>query len=308
VEPFHVSTLKVSPTHELYYEESGNPKGKPVVFFHGGPGGGVAPMNRQFFDPQTYRIILFDQRGAGKSTPFASLEENTTWDLVSDAEKLREHLGIDKWLVFGGSWGSTFALAYSETHPESVKGLVLRGIFLMRRRELLWFYQEGASYVFPEAWEKFLEPIPPVERFDLMSAYHRRLSGPDPKIQQQCAKAWTTWEMATSRLFVDPQYLLRGEDEKFAVGFARIESHYFVNGGFFSSDNHLLENIHKITHLPATIVQGRYDMVCPTLGAWDLKKAWPSAELIIVPDAGHSGIEPGIAHALLEATDKYRTL
>lgn len=309
IEPYSHGRLRVSDIHELYYELCGNPNGKPVVVVHGGPGGGIADYYRQYFDPEAYKIVLFDQRGSGQSTPFACLEENTTWDLVEDMEKLRQHLAIDKWLVFGGSWGSTLALAYAEAHTEQVKGLVLRGIFGLRRSELLFFYQEGSSWLFPDAWEKYLAPIPEVERGDLMSAYYRRLTGNDDKVKQECATAWSVWEMTTSRLYVDPDYVARAaEDDKFALAFARIESHYFVHGGFFKEDGQIIKEAAKLAHLPVTIVQGRYDLVCPMKTAWDLHKVLPSSELVVVPDAGHSAKEPGIVDGLVRACDKYRDL
>jgi len=308
IQPFSDGMLKVDDVHELYYEQCGNPEGKPVVVLHGGPGGGCSDYYRQFFDPKVYRAVLFDQRGAGKSTPFACLKDNTTWHLVEDIEKLREHLKIDKWVVFGGSWGSTLALAYAETHPDRVKALVLRGIFTLRREELVWFYQEGASFLFPEYWEPYLECIPEVERADLMSAYHRRLTGDDEKEKLKCAKAWTTWELSTSRLHVDPDYIAAGEEDKFAIAFARIECHYFVNAGFLKYEGQLIKEANKIAHIPTTIVQGRYDVVCPIYTAWDLHKALPSADFIVIPDAGHSMKEPGIAAALVKACDKYGDL
>jgi len=247
--------------------------------------------------------VLFDQRGSGKSTPYSCLDHNTTWDLVEDIEKLRKHLKIERWVVFGGSWGSTLALAYAQKHPQPVKALILRGIFALRRKELLWFYQEGASFLFPDAWEKFLEPIPVVERGDLMSAYHRRLTGPDPQIRKKCAESWTIWEMATSRLYLEPELLQRGVD--IADAFARIESHYFVNGGFFEYDGQLIEEATKVAHIPTVIVQGRYDVVCPAYTAWDLHKKMPKAKLIMIPDAGHSAKEVGIVDELVKATDKF---
>jgi len=279
INPYMHSFLKVSDIHSLYYEQSGNPEGKPIVVLHGGPGGGCDDWYRQFFDSKVYRIILFDQRGAGKSTPHAELQDNTTWDLVSDIEKLRNHLSIDKWHVFGGSWGSTLALAYAETHSDRVKALILRGIFTLRRKELLFFYQEGSSLLFPDHWDNFLAPIPEVERGDLMSAYHRRLTGSNYDEKLKCAKAWTTWEMATSRLMVDPEAIKRGEADEFALAFARIECHYFVNGGWFKKDGQLIDDAHKVAHIPITIVQGRYDVVCPAYTAWDLHKAVPKSEL-----------------------------
>jgi proline iminopeptidase len=308
IEPYHHSFLKVSNLHEIYYENVGNPSGKPVVVFHGGPGGGCEPYYRQFFDPNIYRVVLFDQRGSGRSKPHAELNQNTTWDLVSDIEKLREHLKIDQWILFGGSWGSTLALAYAETHPERVKALILRGIFTLRRKELLFFYQEGTSLLFPDAWEGFIAPIPEAERGDLMSAYHRRLTGTDEAEKLRCAKAWTTWEMATSRLLVDPASLLKGETNEFALAFARIECHYFVNAGWFKKDGQLIEEAYKIAHIPTTIVQGRYDVVCPSFTAWDLHKNIPKSELHIIPDAGHSMKENGILSKLIETCDKYRDI
>jgi len=308
IEPYEKGFLKVSNVHTLYFEQAGNPQGKPVIFLHGGPGGGLAAYYRQYFDPKAYRIVLFDQRGSGNSTPFACLEENTTWDLVADIERIREHLRIDRWVVFGGSWGSTLALAYAEKHKERVKALILRGVFLLRPTELLWFYQEGASWIFPDAWDKFLEPIPEVERGHLMSAYHRRLTGDNEEEKLKAARAWSTWEMSTSRLFTDPELVAKGDDDKFALAFARIECHYFVNGGFFRSPTQLLDDAKVLNDIPGTIVQGRYDLVCPAKSAFDLHKAWPKSELIVIPDAGHSAKEPGIVSALTAATDKYRDL
>jgi proline iminopeptidase len=308
IEPFQSGHLKVSEVHNLYYEQSGNPDGKPIVFLHGGPGGGVNAEQRTLFDPQQYRIVLFDQRGAGKSTPHACLEDNTTWHLVDDIERLRTHLNIEKWVVFGGSWGSTLALAYAETHPDRVKALILRGIFMLRRKELIWFYQEGANFLFPEAFDKYLEPIPVVERGDVMSAYHRRLTGTDEAEKLKCAKAWTTWEMSTSRLYVDPSTVAKGEEDHFALAFSRIENHYFVNGGFFQEEDQLLKNAHKLANIPGVIVQGRYDVVCPAISAYDLHKAWPQSELFVIPDAGHSMKEPGILSKLVEYCDKFRDL
>jgi len=307
IEAYDSGILKVDDLHNLYYEQAGNPKGRQTALvLHGGPGGGIAAFYREFFDPEAYRIVLFDQRGAGKSTPVGSLENNTTWHSVSDMEKLRLHLGIEKWVVFGGSWGSTLALAYAQTHPDRVKALVLRGIFLLRRKELLWFYQEGASFLYPDAWDKFLEPIPPVERHDLMSAYHRRVTGKDIEERDKCALAWTIWEMSTSRLYVDPALIAKSDD--MAYQFARIETHYFVHGGFFKTEDQLLDDCHKIAHIPCVIVQGRYDVVCPMISAWDLTKRYPAAELKIIPDAGHSCKELGIISELVKATDKFRTV
>ncbi len=305
IEAFQTGRLRVSPLHELYFEVSGNPNGKPVVFLHGGPGGGSDPRYRRFFDPQRYRIVLLDQRGCGKSTPYASLEDNTTWHLVEDLEALREHLGIDRWQVFGGSWGSTLALAYAQAHPARVSELVLRGIFLLRRKEIDWFYQHGASELFPDAWESYLAPIPVAERDDLVAAYHRRLTGDDPAEREACAVAWSVWEGSTSRLVPDADMVRRTGDPHFAEAFARIECHYFVNRGFLRSDAQLLEDVDRIRHIPAVIVQGRYDVVCPMDSAWALHRAWPEAEFVIVPDAGHAVAEPGITRALLDATDRF---
>jgi proline iminopeptidase len=306
IEASRTGRLRVSDVHELYFEESGNPKGKPVVFVHGGPGGGTDAKQRRFFDPAHYRIVLFDQRGCGKSTPHASLEDNTTWHLVADMEALRQHLGIERWQVFGGSWGSTLALAYAEKHPDRVTELVLRGIFLLRKWEIDWFYQEGASALFPDAWQAYLEAIPPEERGDLLSAYHRRLTSEDPATQIAAAKAWSVWEGSTSFLYQNQEYIDRCGGEKFSIAFARIECHYFANKGFFEHDDQLLRDVGKIRHIPTVIVQGRYDVVCPMKSAWDLHRAFPEADLRIAPDAGHSAFEPGILHELISATDRLR--
>jgi len=305
IEPFDSGFLPVSPLHTLYYEQCGNPNGKPVVFLHGGPGGGTNAKCRRFFDPAVYRIVLFDQRGCGKSTPHAELTDNTTWDLVADIERVREHLGIERWQVFGGSWGSTLALAYAQTHPDKVSELVLRGIFMLRRWELEWFYQKGCDALYPDAWETYLNAIPEVERGDLMSAYHRRLTSPDAKTRTDAARAWSVWEGATSFLWQDKSHIESSAEDEFALAFARIECHYFVNGGFFEHDDQLLRNVERIRNIPAVIVQGRYDVVCPLRSAWDLHRAWPEADLHIVQDAGHSAFEPGIVHELVEATDRF---
>lgn len=306
IEPFDTGRLRVTDIHELYYEQSGNPEGKPAVFVHGGPGGGTDGGYRRFWDPAVYRIVLFDQRGCGQSTPHAELRENTTWDLVADMERLREHLGIEKWQVFGGSWGSTLALAYAETHPSRVTELVLRGIFMLRKKEIRWYYQDGASRIFPDVWEGFLAPIPEDERGDLLHAYHRRLTSDDDAVRLEAAKAWSIWEGSTSTLAADPDLVAKTADARFAEAFARIECHYFVNGGFFEPEDQLLANVDAIRHIPGVIVQGRYDVVCPAGSAWELSKAWPEAELAIIPDAGHSAMEVGIARALVAATDQYR--
>lgn len=305
ITPYHTDTIKVSEIHTLYYEECGNPAGRPVVFLHGGPGGGIQPSYRQYFNPEKWRIILLDQRGCGQSTPFAELRENTTWDLVADIETLRQHLNIEKWAVFGGSWGSTLALSYGITHPESCTAFFLRGIFLLRKKEIDWFYQEGCSKIYPDAWESYLKPIPLNERGDLVQAYHQRLTSPDAQIRRSAAKAWAIWEGSTSKLIPDDQMIEHYGEDNFAEAFARIECHYFVNKGFFPEDNFLLNNVHKIRHIPAVIVQGRYDVVCPAENAWDLHRAWPEAELKIIPNAGHSLSEVGTTDALIEATDRF---
>jgi proline iminopeptidase len=306
IEPYRTGRLPVDPPHALYWEESGLEDGTPVVFVHGGPGGGTEPQYRRFFDSNAYRIVLFDQRGCGRSTPHASLEANTTWDLVADMERLREALGIDRWVVFGGSWGSTLALAYAERHPDRVRALVLRGIFLLRPHELRWFYQEGASHIYPDAWEAYLAPIPEAERDDLLAAYHRRLTSPDPAIRLAAAQAWSVWEASTSRLLPDPHLVDSFAADEFAEAFARIECHYFVNGGFFEPRDQLLRDVGRIRDIPAVIVQGRYDVVCPMTTAWDLHRAWPEAEFQVVPDAGHASIEAGTIDRLVEATDRFR--
>jgi proline iminopeptidase len=306
VEPYDTGSLPVSPVHTLYYEQSGNPEGRPVVFLHGGPGIGTAPEFRRFFDPAVYRIVLFDQRGAGQSTPHASLVDNTTWHLVSDTEAIRTHLGIDRWLVFGGSWGSTLALAYAQTHPDRVRGLVLRGIFLCRPKEIRWFYQEGASAIYPDVWEQYLAVIPPAERDDMLGAYYRRLTDEDEQTRLEAARAWSIWEGSTSKLLPDPHLIEEFGDPHNALSLARIECHYFMNNTFFPTDNYLIENVSKIRHIPAVIVQGRYDVVCPMMSAWELHRAWPEAEFNVVADAGHSSLEPGNTSALVEATDRFR--
>ena len=306
IEPYEEGILKFSPLHTLYYELCGNPAGTPVVFLHGGPGGGTMPDHRRFFDPAAYRVVLFDQRGAGRSTPHAALEENTTWDLVADIERLRAHLQIDRWVVFGGSWGSTLALAYAETHPGRVRALVLRGIFLCRPKEIRWFYQEGASAIFPDRWEEYLAPIPAAERGDLLRAYYRRLTGEDEAVRLAAARAWSVWEGSTLRLIPDPKVVADFGEPRKALALARIECHYFVHDAFFEGDDWLIEQIGPIRRIPGVIVQGRYDVVCPAMSAWELHRAWPEAELQIVPDAGHHALEPGIVDALVTATDRFR--
>lgn len=307
IDAYRTGRLAVSPIHNLYFEESGNPRGKPVVFLHGGPGGGTDPKMRRFFDPKRYRIVLFDQRGCGRSRPRASLEDNTTWHLVSDIERLREHLGIERWQVFGGSWGSTLALAYSQAHPQRVTELVLRGIFLVRPWEFAWFYgqPDGAGALFPDLYAEFAAAIPPAEHSEMMEAYYRRLTSDDPAVRARAARAWSIWEGATSYLRLNPADLKKFGDDAYAETFARIECHYFVNRGFLRSPTQLLDDVPKIRHIPAVIVQGRYDVVCPMKSAWDLHRAWPEADLRIVPDAGHSAFEPGNIHELVSATDRF---
>lgn len=306
IEAYEQGHLKVSEIHSMYYEICGNPKGYPIVFLHGGPGGGCTPEHRRFFDPSFYKIILLDQRGCGRSTPHAELRENTTWDLVSDIEKLKEHLKIQKWHIFGGSWGSTLALAYAVKHPQSVSALLLRGIFLCRPSELQWFYQEGAHQVFPDSWETYLNYIPASERSDMMKAYHKRLLDPNENVRLEAARIWSKWEASASYLYVKPSAIEEYENPHKALAFARIECHYFMNNAFFETENFLLENINKIRHIPGIIIQGRYDMVCPIRSAWDLHRAWPEAILEIIADAGHSAFEPGIRSALISSTDRFK--
>lgn len=305
IEPYHQGFLKVSDLHTIYFEESGNPDGKAVIILHGGPGGGSQPIYRQYFDSNRWRIIQFDQRGCGKSTPHAELAENTTWHLVEDIETLRKYLKIDRWVVSGGSWGSTLALAYSETHPDYCQALILRGIFLLRKKELAWFYQEGAGYFFPDAWEDYVQPIPIAERDDMISAYYRRLTSDDHQVRSQAARAWSIWEASTSKLIPEPALINRFGVEDFANAFARLEYHYFMNKGFFTSENQLLQNIDRIRHIPTVIVQGRYDVVCPMFTAWELHQVFPEAEFMVIPDAGHSMTEIGIRSALLDAGDRF---
>lgn len=309
IEPYEEGMLLVGDGHRMYWEQSGNPEGKPVVFLHGGPGSGTSPWQRRFFDPETYRIILFDQRGSGRSTPHASdpkadLRHNTTWHLVADMELLRRNLGIAQWQVFGGSWGSALALAYAQSHPDSVSELVLRGIFTLRRHELEWFYEGGAAALFPDLWEHYEEQIPILERSRMIEAYHRRLSNPDPAVHTPAAVAWSTWEAATTTLLPDEQSIADMSEAERAVAFARIENHYFVHGGWFR-DEQLIAGVDAIRHIPTVIVQGRYDVCTPMMTAWDLHNAFPEAEFIVVDDAGHSATEPGIRRALRAATDRF---
>ena len=305
IEPYRSGWLRVSPLHEIYWEESGNPKGKPALFVHGGPGAGADPRSRRFFDPRRYRIVVFDQRGCGRSRPHASLEDNTTWHLVADIERLRTFLGIERWLVFGGSWGSTLALAYSQAHPRRVSELVLRGIFMLRKWEIDWFYQDGAGALFPDRWENYLAAIPRREHGDLVGAYYRRLTSPNRATRVRAARAWSIWEAATSHLITDDANIDKWGEEDFAVAVARIECHYFVNKGFLRSEDQLLRGVARIRHIPSVIVQGRYDVVCPIRTAWDLHRRWPEADFRVVPDAGHSALEPGNTHELVSATDRY---
>lgn len=304
-QPYARGRLRVSPLHEIYFEECGNPEGKPVVVLHGGPGGGISPNLRRYHDPAHYRIILFDQRGCGASTPHACLEENTTQDLVADTEKLRVHLGIDQWQVFGGSWGATLALAYAETFPERLTELIVRGVFTVRKKEVDWLYQHGASMLFPDFWEAFVAPIPQSERHDFVTAYHKRLIGDDADIKLQCAKAWSQWEGAVSSLVQNPDRVDSFGNEQFAIAFARIEAHYCFHKGFFEVDNQLLRDAHKLAAIPGVIVQGRYDVVTPPDTAWELSKAWPKAKFAMIPDAGHAGSEPGTVDALVRVTNQF---
>ncbi len=307
IDPYNHGFLQVSAIHSIYFEESGNPSGQPAVFVHGGPGAGTNADMRRFFDPKHYRIILFDQRGCGKSTPHASLEENTTWDLVADMERIRTHLGIERWMVFGGSWGSTLGLAYAETHPEQVTHLVLRGIFLLRKWEIEWLYQGGADTLFPDLWEDYVKPIPIAERGDIVSAYRKLLDSNDKKIQIEAARAWSIWEGSTSKLLIDPVLIGKYNEDEFAIAFARIENHYFANRGFFKMDGQLLRDVDRIRHIPTVIVHGRYDIVCPIKNAWDLHRVFPEAKLLISPTSGHSALEPENCSSLVQATDDFRS-
>ena len=305
IEPYAQGFLAVPGDHEIYYEVCGNPHGKPVLMVHGGPGGGSNATMRRFHDPSRYKIILFDQRGCGRSTPHASLEHNTTWDLVADMERLREHLGIERWQLFGGSWGSTLSLAYAETHPHRVSELILRGIFLLRKSEIDWFYQDGCSWIHPDAFEAYQSVIPEEERGDMVAAYYRRLTHPDPQVQLAAARAWSIWEGTTLSLQPDPERVRHFGSDSYALAFARIECHYFVNRGFLDRDGQLLEDAHRLANIPGVIVHGRYDVVTPLKNAWDLKKRWTAADLRIIPDAGHAMTEPGIIHELVMATRRF---
>ena len=304
IEPYDSGFIKKG-IHEIYYEQSGNPKGKPAIFLHGGPGGGAGGFSRRFFNPKKYRIVLFDQRGCGKSKPHASLEDNTTWHLVEDIESIREQLDIEKWLVFGGSWGSTLALAYAQSHPQCVSELVLRGIFMLREKELQWFYQYGASEIYPEAWQGFLKEIPKEKRTNLIESYREIFGSEDEEKKLSAAKAWSKWEASTSFINHNPEAVKESINSQFALAFALIENHYFVNKGFLENENQLLDNIEKIRHIPAVIIQGRYDVVCPPTTAYELHQRWPEAELKIAPFSGHSAFEEEITHLLIEATNKF---
>jgi proline iminopeptidase len=308
IAPYAHGRLKVSDLHEIYYEEAGNPDGVSVLTVHGGPGGGSSPTMRRFHDPKHYRIILFDQRGCGRSTPHAELEENTTWHLVDDMERLREHLGIETWHLFGGSWGSTLSLAYAETYPERVGSMVLRGIFLIREREVRWFYQDGCNRLFPDAYEAFARQIPREERGDIVRAYYKRLTDPNSTVRLRAAREWSRWEGTTLSLTPTPGRAQAFGSDAFALAFARIECHYFINRGFFERDDLLLAGVGRIRHIPTTIVNGRYDVITPLQNAWDLVENWPEAHLRIVPLAGHAMTEPGTVNELVRATNNYRTL
>lgn len=308
IEPYRTGRLKVCNRHEIYFEECGNPNGRPALLVHGGPGGGCNAVMRRYHDPSRYRIVLFDQRGCGRSTPHAELRDNTTWHLVADMERLRSHLGIARWQLFGGSWGSTLSLAYAQTHGSRVEALILRGIFTLRRRELEWFYQEGCGWLYPDAFAAYLAPIPDAERGDMIAAYYKRLTAPDRQTRLQAARAWSTWEGTTLSLLPDEARIRQFAADAYALAFARIECHYFVNGGFFSRDGQLIEDAHMLRHIPGVIVHGRYDVVTPLKTAWDLARAWPEADLRIVADAGHAMTEPGIVHELVAATRRFADL
>jgi proline iminopeptidase len=304
IEPYETGYLDTGDGHQVYWERIGTKGGKPAVFLHGGPGGGVMPNQRRAFDPALYDVMLFDQRGCGKSTPHASLDNNTTWHLVADIERLRELMGVDKWLVYGGSWGSTLALAYAETHPDHVSELVVRGIYTLTKPELDWYYQFGVSEMFPDKWEGFIAPIPEAERHDLLSAYRRRLTGDNRAVQVACAKAWSIWEGETITLLPDPATSDAFLDADFALAFARIENHFFIHAGWLD-EGQLIRDAHKLQDIPGTIVHGRYDMPCPAKYAWALHKAWDKAEFYLIEGAGHAYSEPGILDRLIRATDKY---
>jgi proline iminopeptidase len=305
IEPYRTLRMPVSDLHTLYVEESGNPDGPPVIFFHGGPGAGISPIHRRFFDPKFWRVVLFDQRGSGQSSPLGELKDNTTWDLVADTERIRMHLGISRWLVFGGSWGSTLGLAYAETHPERATGLILRGIFLGRKLELDWTYVDGLRRLEPEGWEAFISLLSPRERGSVLRAYHRKLTSDDPAVRREAALAWNKFENHASKLVPEDEHVAE-EDVPKEIALARIEAHYFLNGCFLKSDNQLLRDAERLRRIPGVIVQGKYDLVCPIQSAWDLHLAWPEAKYVVVPDAGHAADETGIASALVEATEEFK--
>ena len=304
IEPYATGMLDVGDGHRVYYERCGTPGATPAVFLHGGPGGGISPSHRRLFDPARYDVLLFDQRGCGRSTPHAALEANTTWHLVGDIERLRAMIGVERWLVFGGSWGSTLSLAYAQTHPEHVSALILRGIYTATPAEIAWYYQFGVSEMFPDKWEGFVAPIPPAERGDMLRAYHRLLTGDDPARQLQAAKAWTIWEGETITLLPDPAMSDAFSDGHFALAFARIENHYFVHDAWLE-DGQLLRDAGRLADIPGVIVHGRYDMPCPARYAYALHKAWPLAEFHLIEGAGHAYSEPGILNQLIRATDRF---
>jgi proline iminopeptidase len=305
IQPYAQGRLKVSDLHELYYEECGNPDGKPALLVHGGPGGGCNPMMRRYHDPKRYRIILFDQRGCGRSTPHASLQDNTTWDLVADMDRLRQHRNIERWQLLGGSWGSTLSLIYAQEHPDHVSELILRGVFTLRQAEMAWFYESGCNWLFPDAYEAFLKPIPVEERDDVIAAYYKRLTHPDRAVQLQAARAWSTWEGTTLSLRQNPDRVHTFGSDNYAIAFARIECHYFINRGFLEKDGQIIANASRLRSIPGRIVNGRFDVVTPLKIAWDLKRAWPEADLRIVADAGHAMTEPGIIHELVDAANAF---
>tara|TARA_Y100000590_G_scaffold468355_1_gene650849 strand:+ start:994 stop:1944 length:951 start_codon:yes stop_codon:yes gene_type:complete len=305
IKPYNEFYLKVSKLHTIFIEESGNPKGKPVIFLHGGPGGGIEPIYRQYFNPKLWRIIIFDQRGCGKSLPHAELKENNTWHLIEDIEMIRKYLKIKKWVVFGGSWGSTLALTYAIKHTVVCKGLILRGIFLLRKLEIDWFYQEGCSYLYPDAWEDYIKEINIKNRNNLLQEYYKKLTSKNRNVRIKAAKAWSKWEASTSKLIPEKKSLHHFDKDKVAEAFARIECHYFINKGFFKSDGWILKNINKLNNMPNVIIQGRYDVVCPMKSAWELHKKWGKSHLVIINDAGHSMLEKNIQNKLIEFTDKF---
>jgi len=304
IEPYESGYIKKG-IHEIYYEQCGNPKGKPAIFLHGGPGGGCGTLSRRFFNPKKYRIILFDQRGCGRSKPHTCLEDNSTWHLIKDIETIRRKLKIDKWLVFGGSWGSTLAIAYAQKHPKNVSQMILRGIFMLRQKELQWFYQYGASEMYPEAWQGFLKEIPENERDNLIEAYRKIFYGNDEKKKLSAAKAWSKWEASCSFIDYNPDAVKESINAEFALAFALIENHYFVNKGFLENENQLLDNVDIIRNIPTIIIQGRYDVVCPPTTAYELHSKWPESELVIAPFSGHSAFEKEITHELIKATNKF---